>query len=306
MPAIMPVESEQSTSIRAAYVGVILIWSTTPLAINWSSIGAGPLFGVASRMAIGAVLALLLLGLLRRPVPRHRLAMATYLAGGIPLFLAMGSVYVSSQFIPSGWIAVIFGLTPVITGILAGIWLKERAFTPAKTLGMAIAFAGLVVMFNTGLALSDKADIGLLLVLFSSVVHSISAVLIKRIDAGISGLEVTTGSLWVALPLFVSAWALFGQPFPDQLPGKSIVGILYLGVVGSVLGFSLYYFVLRQLEASRVALITLITPAGGVSIGYLFNNEPVTAPVLVGTALIVLGLAIYDLIPKLRPHKAPS
>lgn len=305
MPAYSTGASEQETSTRLAYMGVILIWSTTPLAINWSSIGAGPLFGVAARMLIGAVLALLTISLMRRPLPRHAGALKTYLAGGIPLFLAMSSVYLSSQFIPSGWIAVVFGLTPVITGILAGVWLGERAFTPTRTLGMALAFSGLIVMFNTGLSFSENAVLGIAGVLFSSFVHSASAVLIKRINAGISGLAVTTGSLWVALPLFAGAWAIFGQPVPGSLPDKTIAGILYLGVVGSVLGFSLYYFVLKQLEASKVALITLITPAGGVAIGHLLNGEPVSWQIAGGTGLIILGLAVYDLLPKLLRQPSP-
>ncbi|MGB1111193.1 MAG: DMT family transporter, partial [Gammaproteobacteria bacterium] len=297
------VESEQTASTRAAYLGVILIWSTTPLAINWSSIGAGPLFGVASRMLLGALLALAVIQLRRIPLPLHREALKTYLAGGIPMFGAMSTVYLASQYIPSGWISVIFGLTPVITGLMASLWLGERAFTPAKSLGMALAFAGLVVMFKSGMILSDDAIWGVLGVLLSSSIHSGSAVLIKRVNAGLSGLAVTVGSLWVALPLFLGSWALFGQPMPESLPARSLLGIVYLGIVGSVLGFSLYYHVLRHMEASKVALITLITPAGGLLIGNVLNAEPISGEVAFGTGLIILGLAIYDLLPKLLKRR---
>jgi len=112
-------------SVPAAFLGVILIWSTTPLAIQWSGDGVGFLFGLASRMVIGLAVAALLVGLRRSALPVHRDAVLTCLTAGLGLFAAMTVVYWSAQHIPSGWISVIFALTPMITGILAAVWLNE-------------------------------------------------------------------------------------------------------------------------------------------------------------------------------------
>ena len=103
-------------SVPAAYIGVILIWSTTPLAIKWSGEGAGYLFGVTARMVIGVLLALLVLALLRRPMQWHRKARLSYLVAGGSIYGAMLTIYWAAQFIPSGWISVVFGLTPIMTG----------------------------------------------------------------------------------------------------------------------------------------------------------------------------------------------
>jgi len=69
--------------IIIAFVIVILIWSTTPIAIKWSGEGPGFLFGVTARMVIGVTLMLLLAYIKRTPVPWHRQAVYTYLAAGL-------------------------------------------------------------------------------------------------------------------------------------------------------------------------------------------------------------------------------
>ncbi|MDY6979273.1 MAG: EamA family transporter, partial [Pseudomonadota bacterium] len=73
-------------SVPTAYIGVVLIWSTTPLAIKWSGEGAGFLFGVAARMWLGALVCVVLLTLLSRGLPREPAALKSYLAGGIGVF----------------------------------------------------------------------------------------------------------------------------------------------------------------------------------------------------------------------------
>ena len=86
-------------SVPAAYISIVLIWSTTPLAIQWSGDEVGYLFGITSRMLLGVVVGLLAAALLSIRLPWHSAARRTYLAAGLGLFFAMTSVYWSSQFL---------------------------------------------------------------------------------------------------------------------------------------------------------------------------------------------------------------
>ena len=285
-------------SIPAAYIGVILIWSTTPLAIKWSGEGVGFLFGVTGRMALGVLAGLLVATLLRMPLPWHGAARRTYVAAGLGIFVAMLMVYWSSQYIPSGWIAVLFGLAPIVTGVMAALWLGERSITPYRVGGMLLGLAGLGVIFIGAEALGPKAIFGIAGVLVSVCTHSASAVAIKRINAGLPGLVVTVGGLLVAVPLFVAVYLLSATPLPVAVPLRAGLSIVYLGLVGSVLGFALYFYVLRQVEATRVALITLITPVTALLLGHLLNGEPIGAGVWVGTSAILMGLLLYEYGPR--------
>ncbi len=281
-------------SVPAAYIGVILIWTTTPLAIKWSGEGSHFLFGITARMAIGAVLGLILLRLLRIPLPWHRKARRTYLASGLGIYGAMTCTYWGAQYIPSGWISVIFGLSPIMTGIMASIWLEERGLTWPKLGGMALGMFGLLIVFGKGMALGPQAASGIGALLLATLIHSSTAVWVKRIKAEIPAMATTAGGLVVAVFLLESTWILLGTQWPAQVTLRAGLSIVYLGVVGSILGFASYYYLLKRLEATKVALIPLITPVSALLLGNLANGEPITASVWLGTAAILSGLLCYE------------
>jgi drug/metabolite transporter (DMT)-like permease len=293
-------------SVPAAYLGVVLIWGTTPLFIKWSGEDVGYLFGVTWRMVIGVTLALTVLKLMRLSLPWNPVARRTYLTAGLGIYLAMTSVYWASQYIPSGWIAVVFGMSPIVTGLFARVWLTEVGLTPMRLLAMLVALAGLALVFGTGLERGEQMVLGIAGVCFSVVMHAASAVWIKRLDAGLHGLVVTCGGLLVAVPLFLLSWLLQDGVWPESASERTIFAIVYLGVIGSVLGFALYYYVLRHVETTRVALITLVTPVIALVVGSWLNGESMEARIWFGALLIMSGLAIFEFGSRLQTYLSPS
>jgi drug/metabolite transporter (DMT)-like permease len=282
-------------SVQAAYLGVILIWSTTPLAIQWSGQEVGFLFGVTARMAIGVTVAVLLLLVLRLQLPRDRRALQTYLASGLGIFGAMFCVYWAAQFIPSGWISVLFGLAPIVTSLLARRFLGEQPMTLVRFAGLLLAVGGLSWIFLGGSELAPGAGYGVAGVLASVLLYSASSVAVKRIGAPVPAMAVTTGGLLVASPLFLLAYLLSGGSIPQAVSPRTGLAIVYLGLVGSVAGFLMYYYVLKHVEATKVALLTLVTPVLALLLGNLLNDEPLTGTVLAGTAAILTGLLLFQL-----------
>ncbi len=278
-------------SLPAAFVTVILIWSTTPLAIKWSALGIGFSFAVFSRMAIGVMLCAVLLAAFRVRVPLHRKALSAYAAGGLSMFVAMALTYWSSQFVSSGMIAVLFGLSPMITSLGAMLWLEDETLTVSKSAGIIMGVLGLYLVFRGGLGAGSAT--GLIALFLAVVSQSLGLVLLKRIDDDSPPLAMTLGILVVALPLFFAAWWLIDGHVPVAVPERAVAATLYLGVFGSVLGFSLYYYLIKHMEAGRIALITLITPVMALLLGHGLNNEAVLPQVWLGTASIVLGLCLH-------------
>ncbi len=280
-------------SLPAAFISVILIWSTTPLAIKWSALGVGFSFAVFARMVIGAMLCAALLLLLRVRFPLHRQALLAYSISGLSMFGAMALTYWSAQYVSSGMISVLFGLSPLITSLGAMLWLKEEALTASKLGGMVLGLLGLLLVFNGGLNFGEGAALGLCALAGAVVLQSLGLVWLKRIGDDSPPLATTFGSLVVALPFFCMSWWVADGRWPDALPGRAIEATVYLGVIGSVLGFALYFYLIRHLETGRVALITLITPVVALFLGHHLNHEPVLPQVWLGTASIVLGLAMH-------------
>ncbi len=286
--------SEAAPRVWVAYLGVAVIWSTTPLAIQWSGREVGYLFGVTARMSIGAVVCLALVRLLGLRLEWHRRARQAYFSVALGVFGAMSLVYWAAQRIPSGWISVLFGLTPLLTGLLAPRLLGEGPLSGWRLVGILFGVAGLVAVFAGGLTLEAGSWKGLVAVLCAVSLHSLSSVLTKRVGYQAHGLVLTTGGLLVALPAYFFVWWLTEARWPDWIPPRAGLSILYLGVVATAGGFSLFYLVLRHLSATRVAMLTLITPVAALWLGWLLNGEPVGWRILLGTALILFGLLVFE------------
>ncbi|WP_367650861.1 DMT family transporter [Methylomonas sp. ZR1] len=285
------------TRLALAYFGVILVWTTTPLAIKWSSIGVSFVFGAMARMSTGLACLLLLLLLLRRRLPLNRPALITYLAVAIQLYGSMLITYWSAQFVPSGWISVIFGLSPFMTAFMAAAYLQERSLGWGKLFAYCLGMGGLVVMFSSALELDELALQGLIGVLVATFIHAASAVWVKQIDARLPALQLVTGGLLVAVPLYFGTWYwLDGGLLPENIPQQTLYSIAYLGVIATTLGFALYYFVLANMQATNVAMMNLMTPIMSLVLGYSVNQEPLTIKTMAGTALIMCALLIYEIV----------
>ena len=281
-------------SVPAAYLSIILIWSTTPLAIRWSETGEGFLFPVMARMLIGLAICVLLLGLFRIRMPWHRQARKTYLAAGLGIFGSMLCVYWGARYISSGLVALLFGLTPIFTSIAASIWLNERNFTPAKIIGTLLGLLGLAAIFGSGMSLGEHAMAGILVVLVAVMLQSLSLVWVKRVGAAIPAMAVTSGSLMLVAPLFLLSWAIFDGTLPLSVTPRASWSILYLGLFGSVLGFNFYFYVIKRMEAGQIALITLITPVSALLLGQFLNGEKIQAGIWLGAACVLSGLLSHQ------------
>ncbi len=281
-------------SIPLAYIGVILIWTTTPLAIKWSGETPGFLFGVVARMVIGTTICYVMLVMSRQRLVLNKHAIKIYLAAALGIYGAMSSVYWGAQFIASGIVSVIFGLTPIVTGILAIVMLHEKAFTPRKVLGIALGLLGLVMIFNAPFDASTAARVGMLAVFVAMFLHSLSTVVVKRLSHELTTLQITTGGLLFSLPLYLLTWILSGSTWPAEIGLRSGLSIVYLGVVGSVVGFMLFFYILKHNHASRVGLIPLMTPVLALMLGTILNNEHIPYIIWAGSACILTGMAFYQ------------
>ena len=75
---------------------------------------------------------------------------------------------------------------------------------------------------------------------------------------------------------------------------RAALAIVYLGTIGTAVGFVLYYYVLKHMDVSRVSLITLITPVCAIALGYSLNEEPISRSLVLGTVCILSGLFCYQ------------
>ncbi|MFA6700073.1 MAG: DMT family transporter [Thiomicrospira sp.] len=279
-----------------AYFLVIAIWTTTPLAIQWSG-EADWFFGVASRLGLSAMLILpLVIFFTDRRFSFSWSNVKVYAAAAIGLLGGMTPIYWSAQTMPSGWIALIWGMTPIVTGFLVFLLLANQAITPNKWLGMLVSLVGLGIVFlpNLDPEVAKLQIIGLSLALVGVFFHSLSTVLVKKTNHDLPPIHVVTGALWITSIVFVifKPSLLFDWP---PMSEKNLWSIAYLVTIGSVVGFVLYYYVLKHMDAIRLGMIPMITPVFALILGYSINAEQLNLTIWLGTGLVVVGLILFEL-----------
>ncbi|WP_020682022.1 DMT family transporter [Marinobacterium rhizophilum] len=294
-------------SVPSAYLAVLAIWATTPLGVAWSSETVNPLMAAWLRMGIAAVLGWLLVRGLRLDMPWHRSALRSYAYATLGIFGAMSATYMAARYVPSGLISVIFGLSPVISAVLAQALLREAPLAPHRWLACAIALLGLGWIFMDDATLSPGTWPGIALLLLAVMLFSLSGVMVKREALAIHPLPHTVGALLLSLPCYGLTWLLLDGTAPTfDFDSHSPWAILYLAVFGSLIGFVSYYHILSKLPPSTVALVTLITPVFALLLGSLLNHENIGLSVWSGTAIIMAGLAIFFWGHRLKPVRLRS
>lgn len=282
-------------NIPVAYLSVLLIWSTTPLGIVWSSETINPTMAVLLRMLIAVLLGSLIIVIRKIDLPWHKKAIRLYSFSALGIFGGMSFSYLAAEYISSGVLSLAFGLAPAFSALLARRILAEPKISTVRKLAMFLSFIGLALVCSDNFSLKGDSIYGLVFILTAVFLFSLSGVLVKSISLAIHPLSTTVGALIVSLPLFTINWLLLdGSIDINSWQLKSIWATLYLGVFGSLIGFFAYFFVLQKLTASTVALITLITPVIALSLGAVFNDEVITDKILLGAFLVIFGLATYN------------
>lgn len=287
-----PPQSPQG--IAVAYIGLILIWSTTPLAVVLSLRDLDAVWSLAARMVLAAALAGVALRVAGLKLARDAAAWRLYGIGSLSMFGAMLFTYLGARHLPSGMISVLFGLSPLMVGVLSSVFLPGVRLSPLQWLGMGLGVLGLMVIFVEG----DKSaaiDVGsVLLVLLGVLTYAVSAVFMKQAPTSLHPLVQTTGALWMSAFGCVLIVPFLGGPMPVHMPGiLTLAALLYSASFGSIIAMLCYFFLLRHISAATVALTTLLTPVIALLLGMTINNERFHAEILWGMALIFLGLLAY-------------
>ena len=170
-------------------------------------------------------------------------ARKVYLVGGLSIFVCMSLFYAAAQQIPSGWVAVLFGLSPLATGLFSSIVEPETKLTPSRCLGLLMGLGGLYLVFSAGLNFADASIQGVILTLGAVLLSSASSVVTRQLvkDLDLPGMQITTGSLIVAIPFFAVAVLFLEPELNFSFTQKAWQAIFYLGLIGTGVGLSLIH-----------------------------------------------------------------
>ncbi|EXE61313.1 MULTISPECIES: DMT family transporter [Acinetobacter calcoaceticus/baumannii complex] len=280
------------TNLALTYALLVFIWATTPLAIVWSVSDLHLMWALLLRFFIALPLAVIILLILRTPFPTHRQAVHSYIAGSFSLIGSQIFTYAATQYLSSGMIALMFGLAPIMAGLIGRFAFGQQLYK-LQWLGMAIAVSGLAIICLSG-ANQHVHPFGIILMLISVFVYSFSIFWVKKVNAQIQPMAQATGSILVS-SIFASCFIPFiWQYAPTHLPeAKSLFALIYTVLMASLVAMFCYFKLIQNIQATTLSLTTVITPMLAMMIGAALNHEQLSIMVFVGAFIILSGLFLY-------------
>ncbi len=178
-------------NIVFTYTILVFIWATTPLAIVWSVHDLHVMWAMVIRFFIALPLAALLLLLLRVKLPIHKVALHSYIAGSFSLIGSQIFTYAATGYLSSGIIALMFGLAPIMAGLIGRFLFKQHLYS-MHWLGMGIAVAGLSIICLGGSTGQQVHPVGILLMLLSVFNYALSIFWVKKVNAQVEPMAQAT------------------------------------------------------------------------------------------------------------------
>ncbi|MEM7565885.1 MAG: DMT family transporter [Pseudomonadota bacterium] len=257
-----------------------------------------PLTLVAGRVVIAAVTLWVLALVWRLPMPRTWPVWRAFLVLGVLNNAVPFSLLAFGQTqIGAGLAAILNATTPLFTALVATLALADERLTPAKTLGIALGFLGVVVMVGpnalAGLFDSVAGQIACVGAAFS---YGLAAVYARRFKAlGLAPRQIATGQLTASALVMSGIALLFAQPHALlTISATGLASLAAMGVVCTALAYLIYFRLVANAGATNASLVTFLVPATAILLGVLVLGERLTGPEIAGMALILAGLACID------------
>ena len=286
----------RTVQIVLAFAAVYLIWGSTFLGIRVAIETIPPMIMAGLRWSAAGSLFYLCLRWRGAPRPSARdWRIAAIIGGGI-IFAGNGSVTFAEQYIPSGTAAVIVALVPAVM-VLMG-WLSGTLSRPRLPVwaGIAIATLGVAVIVHpSALVFSPQLTTSLVLLTIGELLWSAASLYATRAR------QETSGSMMAAMQMICGGVlgliaASFHGEFAHFNVGavtfRSLGAMTYLASIGSIVGFSAYLWLLRNVEATRVSTYAYVNPVVAVFLGTWLGGEKLAPELLAGSALVVFGIAL--------------
>lgn len=281
--------------LTLAYVGLVLIWSTTPLAVVVSLRDLHPIWAMGLRFLLAAVIAGVCLRVAGLRLSWDKAAWRVYGAAFLSMFGTMLFTYLGASTVPSGMISVLFGLSPLLVGLFGQLLPGGQRLALGQWGGLALGLVGLAVVMGVDqLHLSELR--GLLYVLTGVSCYVGSVLWLKRLRSDVHPLAQTTVAIWLSAVASLLVLPFYVVEAPTHQPHLiSLIGLLYSASIASIVAMLCYFFLIRHLSANSVALTSLLTPVLAVLLGMLVNGERFRPTTALGMATIVAGLLLYYL-----------
>lgn len=278
--------------IWAALATIYVVWGSTFLAIAVAVRDLPPFLSMALRHLVAGTLLFAWVWYRRGghlQLGRREWG-AAFIFGGALFLVGHGGLAWAQQDVPSGVAALLVGTIPLWFAILARVAFGERLGRRALV-GLVLGFAGLALLVDPSGEEGAK-PIGVLVIAFSAFAWAAGSLWSRRLPLPQDTLLAAAMGMLAGGALLAVVSGLGGELNDARFTADALGAIGYMVVVGSLIGFSAYVWLLKVAPASTVSTYAYVNPVIAVILGWAFNDEVITGRTLLAGAAIVVGVAL--------------
>jgi drug/metabolite transporter (DMT)-like permease len=284
--------------VAIAFGLLCIVWGTTYLGIEVAVKERIPPFLLSGIRHVVAGIIFLLFCLIRgHKIPDFSTILKL---GAIGILMIIGGnalVCWAEQFIPSGLTAVICSLSPMFITLMSLIAFKNFSINWKIIAGLLLGLSGIICIFykSIGLEFNNNTILGIFLIVLANMSWGLGTIFMKKNQVKVNlflgiGLQmIIAGCLNCMISL-----GFENLSFLNEVSSKGWLAVVYLIVIGSLVGYGCYAFVLSKYPPSRVSIHTYVNTVIAVLIGWLLGSDQVDIYVLIGTVLVLVGVLLVN------------
>jgi drug/metabolite transporter (DMT)-like permease len=299
--------------IILAFAALYLIWGSTYLGILFAIQSIPPFLMAGTRFFLAGAIMYAVARWQGAPRPTAVTWKNSLIIGACLLLGGNGGVTISEKWVPTGLAALLVATVPIYIALLG--WLSRTAPRPTRWvwLGLFGGFVGVGIL--VGPALTNFSDpshthlaLGMSILLFGSLLWSIGSLYSRTATSSPSlflaaGQQMMCGGALLAfLGLVLREYEYFD---PSRITLLSAGAFVYLVLIGALIGYTAYFYLLRHCDPAKVATYAYVNPVVAIVLGTFFAGETLTLHTLAGAGLIIGSVAIVITAQQLKPRAAP-
>ena len=307
-------KSPPRSAIVAAFAAIYVIWGSTYLAILFAIRSIPPLLMAGARFLLAGAI---LYGIARiTGAPRSNRAQwrSALIIGACLLVGGNGGVTLAEQYVPSGLAALLVATVPLYIALLSWVFGMSGAPTALTALGLAGGFVGVGVLVgpelqSSGGGASPHAWIGMVILLCSSLIWSAGSLYSRKAENAPSPFLAAGQQMLCGGAIKTAAGSATGElrrlDFA-QVTMQSFGAFVYLVLIGGIIGYAAYAFLLRYCDPAKVATYAYVNPIVAVLLGAAFAGETLTGRTMVAALLIIGSVALVITTGQQKPKAIPE
>ena len=287
----------RSRTVWLVFAALGFFWGSSYLFIKIGvDHGLQPFTLIMFRLGIGFVLLASVVAYFHEPLPRDpRMYGHLFVMGVINIAIPFTLITFAEQAVSSSLASVINSAVPLFVIVIAALFLRGEQITVNRLVGLVVGFVGVAILVGLDVTNLGSADtLGELALVGATISYAIGGVYSKAHVHGLRPMIPAVFQVFFGLVVISVLAFLTEHPFAVVPAPEALFAVVWLGLLGSGLAYLGYFRILQNWGATRASMVAYLLPIYGIALGALVLQEPIAPSTLLGTALVIGGIALVN------------